>query len=137
MRRQPELQQRADVPALRQKLVRPQLLDSQHVRRSGRCMSIAVSQENEANKQAEEEGRPIERGDRTASKKEGRPMGRARGAAMTRRWRLIERVERGGGQKRWAADRAGRERRRRNKEGRPMCGARGTEAKEREAADGA
>ena len=46
-------------------------------------------------------------------------MGRARGAAMTRRGRLIERVERGGGQKRWAADRAGRERRRRNKEGRP------------------
>ena len=56
---------------------------------------------------------------------------------MTRRGRLIERVERGGGQKRWAADRAGRERRRRNKEGRPMCGARGAEAKERGAADGA
>ncbi len=42
MRRQPELQQCADAPALRQKLVRPQLLHSQHAQRSGRCMSMLL-----------------------------------------------------------------------------------------------
>ena len=102
MRRQPELQQRADVPALRQKLVRPQLLHSQHVRRSGRCMSIAVSQENEANKQAEEEGRPIERGEWDRVKKRGAADGAG---------------ERSGDDKKRAADRAGREGRRPKKMG--------------------